>query len=63
MIFSKRRRDVLEDSGHILVRAAEGIPSFSTSKAPEAIGDWRKRTDTDGTERRARQAKQDNELL
>lgn len=66
MIFSKRMYKNVGAASPILLptvdqSAAMGLPAIQW--VPEAPDEWRKRTDTDGTRRRALQTKRDNELL
>lgn len=66
MIFSRRKAGPVSTSSPILLCTMDQdvIPTIApTQRAPETIDEWHKRTDTDGTRRRALQTKRDNELL
>lgn len=66
MIFSRRRPGPDDDRVPIVLQAAEQkTPTIAlrSLEIPETIDARRRRTDTDGARRRARQTKQDNELL
>lgn len=60
MIFSRRKPGRTGDVVSIFIPEAIAHAARRDVEAKDA---WRKRTDTDGAERRARQTKHDNELL